>query len=270
MKLSTVKSIRKIDYLYETGDRPVQVACSDKNTYICKYMQSTNRAYKLVSELIGVLTAKAWNLSMPGYAFVDISDEHWEGCNVSHVLSAPAFGCKKLPEVTDINNMTFMQVASDEIVMRQLLGIALYDMWIANEDRTYNNANLLYDVNEKQLISIDYGGIFNMATYGYPLSLLTLQDSILYSESFTHLSKNIESDKLLQIGLSMRPYYLSSLRKCKMNIREGLLQIPSEWNMPHDVVERKVQELFKEEWTERVWLNFIDCLKESINTNQYE
>ena len=55
-----------------------------------------------------------------------------------------------------------------------------------------------------------------------------------------------------------------------MNISEGLQQIPAEWNMPHEVVKRKVQELFKEEWIEGVWLNYIECLKESINTNLYE
>ena len=35
--------------------------------------------------------------------------------------------------------------------------IALFDFWIANEDRNANNANLLYDVGRGRLISIDYG-----------------------------------------------------------------------------------------------------------------
>lgn len=53
MFVSNLHSIKQIEKQYNTGESPVLVVCSDKESYICKYMRSTSAAYKLVSEYIG-------------------------------------------------------------------------------------------------------------------------------------------------------------------------------------------------------------------------
>jgi len=58
-----LSSIKQIEKQYNTGDLPVLVVCSDKEAYICKYIPSSNSAFKLACELVGAMMANAWNLS---------------------------------------------------------------------------------------------------------------------------------------------------------------------------------------------------------------
>lgn len=51
MVIPVLVSIKAIQQQFHTGEEPVLVLCSDKNAYICKYMRSSNAAYKLTCEL---------------------------------------------------------------------------------------------------------------------------------------------------------------------------------------------------------------------------
>ena len=56
--------------VYQTGDRPILVLCSDGYHYICKYKQPGYSANKLVSELIGSSFAKLWGIPTPQVSLV--------------------------------------------------------------------------------------------------------------------------------------------------------------------------------------------------------
>lgn len=146
MAISVIDSAKRIEQQFRTGEEPVLVMCSDVNLYVCKYMRSSAAAYKLACELIGARMAEAWHLNTP-----------------------------------DITPSTYAKVPATIDSLEQLMQIALFDFWIANEDRNANNANLMYDVGRSQLVSIDYGCILNTATFEYPLSQLTTTDTILWS-----------------------------------------------------------------------------------------
>ena len=64
MDITRLDSIQDISVMYETGDLPVLVLCSDKQQYICKYMRpNATIAYKLACELIGATFAEAWKIN---------------------------------------------------------------------------------------------------------------------------------------------------------------------------------------------------------------
>ena len=69
------------------------------------------------------------------------------------------------------------EIEPSPTLLRHLAFIALFDFWMANEDRNANNYNLMYDVNAHLFVPIDYGCVFNTATYDYSLSQLTETDS---------------------------------------------------------------------------------------------
>jgi len=149
-------------------------------------------------------------------------------------------------------------------ILMQLLKIALFDFWMANEDRNANNANLLYDVEREDLVSIDYGCIFNTATFEFPLSQLTSTDTILYSDMFQHLTQERSTSSLEAMVKPLKSYYLvcvSHSRQLSMQIVDA---VPKEWNVPADIVKNKVNQLFEPEWVEGVWNNFTECMKENI------
>ena len=260
MPILLLDSVKSIERQYLTGEEPVLVMCSDKNAYICKYMRSSFAAYKLACELIGAQMAMAWHLNTPEIAFVRIRPFHWsKGSNI-----ALSIGSRKMEGVVDITPSTYREVKSSTKTLMQLLKIALFDFWMANEDRNANNANLLYDVEREDLVSIDYGCIFNTATFDFPLSQLTSTDTILYSDLFQNLMQEKSFVSLQSMVKSLKSYYLACINKSRQLSSQMVNVMPKEWNVPHVIVEKKVIQLFDSEWIEGVWNNFTECLTENM------
>lgn len=264
MAIPFLESVKAIEYQYPTGEDPVLVMCSDKNAYICKYMRSSAAAFKLACELIGSEMAMAWRLETPDIAFVQIKPEHWTGHYLPHSISAPSLGSRRIEGVVDVNPSTFDNVNSTTKVFHQLMIIALFDFWIANEDRNVNNANLLYDVVYGKLIPIDYGCILNTATFEYPMTQLTTNESILCSDLFQHLVKDKEIPNIETILDKLKKIYRTCLNNSKRQVKQILDEIPKEWNVPSNMIEAKLLQLFDEKWTENVWISFVECLNENI------
>lgn len=238
MALPFLYSAKRIEQQFHTGEEPVLVLCSDVNTYVCKYMRSSVAAYKLVCELIGARMAKVWHLNTPDVALVKIKPSHWDGMNLSHSLSAPSLGSRWLDSVIDITPSTYAKVPVNESTLQQLIKISLFDFWMANEDRNANNANLMYDVVKGQFVSIDYGCVFNTATFDYPLSQLTSTDTILWSDLFAHLKQNQEKTSLLLLE-QLKEEYGNCIQQCNSLKSEIVDEIPQEWNVPHGMIKEK-------------------------------
>lgn len=264
MDIPKIYSVKAIEQRFLTGEEPVLVRCSDKNAYICKYVRSSASSYKLVCELIGALTSKAWGIYSPEVAFVLINPRHWAGLNVSHSVSAPAFGSKRMEKVVDITPTTIAQVIPSAYTLKQLMYIALFDFWIANEDRNANNANLMYDMVNDRLVSIDYGCILNTATFDYPLSQLTSTDTILWSDLFKHISRGIKEADVIQMANELNTDYQQSIQASRLIIRSVVNQLPEEWHVASGVVEEKLHQLVREDWTNAVWENFMENLEGNI------
>jgi len=264
MKITRVESIKKIEQQFATGEEPVLVVCSNKQSYICKYMRNTASSYKLVCEFIGSIYAKQWKISTPPIAFVQIKKEHFS-INSSKNLTAPAFGSQKLESVIDLNPTTSLDISSSVEIIFQLLTISLFDFWIANEDRNWNNSNLLYDIVNKKLVAIDHGCIFNTASFDIPLSQLTSTDSILYSDLFHHLTQNHTKAKVIQVSNNLEKEYKGFIESCKQLIPSIIINTPSEWNVQKSIIQDKLEQLFEETWIEDTLKNYKEILKENLD-----
>jgi hypothetical protein len=264
MGLPKINSIKIIEQQYRTGEEPVLVMCSDMNAYVCKYMRSSSASYKLVCELIGVEMANAWQLNTPDAAFVQIKPEHWANKLIQHSISAPSLGSRHMVSVVDLTPSTLDKVEKTEDALRQLIKIALFDFWIANEDRNANNANLMYDISNGEIISIDYGCILNTATFDFPMSQLTSTDTILWSDLFSHLTNETSQTSILKIVAGLKKEYASLINRSALQAKLILEEIPKEWNVSIDLVKNKILQMFDEKWTTGVWNNFIECLNENL------
>ena len=263
MAISVIDSAKRIEQQFRTGEEPVLVMCSDVNLYVCKYMRSSAAAYKLACELIGARMAEAWHLNTPDIALVRIKSSHWAGINQSHSLSAPSIGSRWLDGVVDITPSTYAKIPATIDTLEQLMQIALFDFWIANEDRNANNANLMYDVGRSQLVSIDYGCILNTATFEYPLSQLTTTDTILWSDLFRHIAQGQEKTTIQAIADSLKEVFSENLQRVGVLVNQILDDMPEEWNVLQNVVKEKLLQLLDEHWTAEVWDNFMECLNDN-------
>ena len=259
-----IYSAKRIEQQFRTGEEPVLVMCSDMNVYVCKYMRSSAAAYKLACELVGARMAKAWQLNSPEIALVRIKSSHWGGITQSHSLSAPSIGSRWMDGVVDITPSTYDKLPANIDTLEQLIKIALFDFWIANEDRNANNANLMYDVVRNRLVSIDYGCILNTATYEYPLSQLTTTDTILWSDLFRHLARGQESATIQAIAERLKVEFHDSIQRTSVQVHQIVEEIPVEWNVLHRVVKEKLLQLFDDRWKTEVWDNFMECLNDNI------
>ena len=265
MLIPKIHSIQSISTKYNTGDEPVLVLCSDKRQYICKYMRSSATiAYKLACEYIGAQLAAIWKIHTPPVAFVNILPAHWETVNVPHSLSAPAIGFQKLDNVIDITP-TFTQIAANKKTLMQLLKIALFDFWITNEDRTYNNANLLYDLKNEDLVSIDYGGILNNVSFDYTSQQLTETDSILCADLSAHLLASVSVKEIEKALPILKADYQQIVNAARKKIESISQEMPKEWALPANKVLDKLKELVEPKWVEETWNNFVECLKSNSN-----
>lgn len=262
MKLPEVTSIRPIQMRYSTGEKPVLVECNDLHSYICKYLHSSFSAFKLVCELSGALFAQAWELKTPEVAFVKIRPADWLQREPID-FSAPSFGSQKLMGVMDVTPASIVAIKKNENVKRQLLKIALFDLWVANEDRNSNNANLLYDLVENALVAIDHGCILNTAEFDYSLSQLTCNETILASSLAHYLLDEESHDNLNKLLRELYGDYMVCVKRSLTQVDYVVRSIPGQWGVPKCVVEGKLKQLFEDGWIEECWESFVDYLNEN-------
>lgn len=274
--MKRLHSIKNIEKTYNTGEEPVLVACNDHNSYICKYSRYSGSANKLVCELMGAVFAKSWMLNTPEIAIVKVNREHVPYNMSGSFFSKPILGSLQQQNVVDITPATIPLISPSEKLCRQLMQIALFDLWLSNEDRNANNANLMYDMVNDDIIAIDYGCCFNTATFDYPLSLLTESESILCSDLFVHLASNTSHERIRQMADILLnidfPSYIHDSQIGSVvvqwdddsNEELGCDFIPSAWNIDRGRLSIKIDELLSSEWLARVKNGFIETLNTAL------
>ncbi len=148
----------------------------------------------------------------------------------------------------------------------ELLLIALFDLWISNEDRNANNYNLLCDItNGYRFVPIDHQAIFNHGSPGDKLRLLTDGDSLLSTPIFQMLFSRKELSNADKIARLKNAFY-SGISKCNSHLKAILSEIPEDWNIkPEVLVVNLRQTIFEENWLKEVWSSFLEILQITFN-----
>ena len=227
-------------------------------------MRSSATPYKLICEIIGAIFAYKWGLRIPNFALIRINAEHWTPLRTIN-LSAPAFGSMVQHDVIDVNAAWNKDIINSLSLQEQIVTTSLFDMWVANEDRNWNNANLLYDVISNNLIVIDHGCILNTATFDYDLSLLTENETILYSDLANIILLDISSEVSDKLMSKLKVFFKSLPERREEYISSVLDNIPENWNVNIELVINKLNQLFEKKWIEDCWQTFIEYFNERKN-----
>lgn len=168
---------------------------------------------------------KIWGIRTPDIAFINVLPEHIFDC-INHGLQPyffkkRCFGSLYLEQSKEFEDFLSMTKRSQlaKIHSIDLLKIALFDLWLANEDRVRNNPNLLLNFEEDggYIYAIDHERIIN-SNIGLPLSQLTHEESILAHDLLNILfkgDKNI-TKKIEEICTNFNDFVVS----CKQNLEE--------------------------------------------------
>ncbi len=267
-------SIQTSNRLFETGgSRPVLLTCNDMNDYVCKYNTGIGPALRLMCEYIGASYLKLWGLNVPDFALVSVNRDHIPSeYNINgYYFDTTCFGLKFFRDFVDVSDFTANISHQQRKAFpnrNDLLYIALFDIWLANEDRNPNNYNLLIDIeNQRNFIPIDHETLLNSRTLNQPLVELTYEDSIISSPLFLNLFGSGDFKKPLIEEL--REGFYNNVKNCRKKTANILKKIPIDWNIDKKELENKlISELFVKNWLDSSFNLFLEFLQRNLNIKE--
>lgn len=250
-------------------NKPVIVLTNDIEYYICKYNRISTVAYRLYKEYMGAVFATRFGLSVPEIALVQVAQENLTddlGISKKH-FTQPCFGSKQLTGCSEVDKHSIVQLgkATNRNQLRNdLLRISFFDIWIANEDRSHNNYNLLFTVENGlyHLYVIDHEACFNHGEFPEAaLTPISFEESLIYSDLYTALFSGRRFLKSIKMDGLKENYYLC-MQRCRKDLPEILSDVPSKWNINISGETQKLETyLLTDEWFNEAWNNFIQFLQ---------
>lgn len=269
--LHTIENIHKI---FETaGSHPLLGTCDDLQDWVCKYDRFP---VYLFNELLAAEFARIWKIRVPEIALITVKEEH-----IPKVMMPPlqknwfqkeCFGSLYLENSSEID-LTTLALFKDKNFRDKIksksdfLKIALFDIWLSNEDRNYNNSNLLLHISPEHyyfFYAIDHVAIFNSSSLKTGIYQITEDESIIKTDLAKILfSKNKHTEKII-LDLS-KNFYLC-VTECKNKLDEILQKVPASWEINGDDIKSKLENsIFTEDWQKSCDTTFRDFVQPLIN-----
>jgi len=147
------------------------------------------------------------------------------------------------------------------------LKIALFDIWLANEDRRHNNFNLLVKFDENNIkffYAIDHVDILNTSSaLRYGITALTEEETIINTELAKILFSRIRGLPLIIESL-VEKMYLCTI-DCRNKIDEIFTLIPDSWLIDkEDYKEKIITNIFSDTWKKSCENNFRSFIQSFI------
>lgn len=268
LMIKRLRSISGIQKVFDTSRSPVVVMADDFNEYVCKHSRNVPANY-LCYELISNKFLKLWGLDVPEATIMDVNPDHLKANQYSGNLQPsnffiPAVGFRYLHDSIDVNQLVVTKYSRQTKKLfakkERLLKIALFDIWMANEDRNQNNYNLLI-VNDAgkgfNLVPIDHEMVFNTGNLERGLVEITQEESLITSMLFNTLIMKQPGGKIVDLVLIIKNEFYLCIEKCYEQLDEILEDMPPAWQI--DVPAMKallIQNLFSEKWKQRAFNQF--------------
>jgi len=262
--MQTLQSIQTANHKYQTGDSPVFLLCSDWQDYVCKHALNGN-ATNLICEYLAASFLRLWELAVPEFCFIEVDYEHVKHLEIQkRNFERTCFGSrfsKHYIELTLFNDEPDIKKQAAYAAHKlNILKIALFDLWLANEDRGHNNLNLLLDVkNGYNFIPIDHGALLNSRLLEGHIALLAENECLTDTVLMRHLYPKREFSK--EFVAELKEYFYLCTLKCKQNFNEILNVTPPDWHIDLKKVADKIQnEVFADYWLDSVFDTFLDYI----------
>lgn len=268
-----LSSISPISKVFQTsGSNPVKVLCSDVNDYVCKYTRS-NPASWLFNEYIAAEFLRVWELKVPDSSIVTIKAEHLPQELISttiqpRFLNTPCFGSKYNDFGKEIDPSIQVLQGDTKIIKKikdkeNLLAIALFDLWMANEDRNHNNYNLLLNTDpDYYFVPIDHEKCFNTNSLAPQRRLVMLtEDETLINTDLARLIFQHTKDLESKVDEIARNYYLW-VPQCERNLESTINAMPEQWGIAKaEKISLLQSSLFDQSWITECETIFRDYTK---------
>lgn len=272
MTVNTITSITEPTKVFRTGQKPILIMCDDTMDYVVKYKKYGDSTPLLFEFLAGSFL-KIWELGVPDFALVQVNQDHipmgFHSDIQPYFFNDPCFGSRYSSSYNDVNSFLFTSSNYNKqkfLHKWDLFEIALFDLWLCNEDRNHNNHNLLFDLeNGNKFVPIDHQNIFNGNNLP-DLSILTESESLLYSPLVKHLFTSKDFKNIQHYTQDLEISFNDKVDACKVALGQIFNQVPDSWQIDKDDwIETLDQTIFSDYWKSHAWKTFCDYLQNFIN-----
>lgn len=273
MKINELYSITEIkpeDCYATRGSRPVRVLCNDLNYYVCKYSTKESFPYPLFNEYIAACFLKIWNLPVPEFAFVKIKKDHIQQINYPyHYFDQLCFGSRYFGEFKEVDKL-FLEIPlikkENHSGRDTFLRIGLFDIWLCNEDRHFENFNLLYNLKTNQFVPIDHVYCFNTLNLDKDAVLISENESILSSPFLSRFFCRPLQQNLNEIRLTIINEFKHNVSRCHEELDDILANLPLTWNSDPDFLKSRLEPFFGQKWLQSCADHFTALLTLNVKT----
>jgi hypothetical protein len=251
-----------------SGHSPLLVMGDDYKLYVVKNNKGKNLATELINEFLANFLLYLWNIKVPNAVYFNLDAELLESGNYSsfhkkHYYNDTCFGSEFFDPAIDLNDLMSgtNKVSYNHFNNpKDFFHIALFDIWVENDDRKPSNYNLIEipESGKFTIIPIDHAFIFGTLKYEQ-LSPLPFTPSdnehILISDlgyifkKYTNINENFITFE--------REYFYLCIDKCKKEIDKFFLQINKTYDLDENSVIKLKEFLFNTERNEKVFIEYL-------------
>jgi hypothetical protein len=260
------KAISLIKEIHTEGHSPLLVLADDFSTYYVKNTRGHNPAIQIINEFICHSLLNIWGIKNPEVAIIDVdksiltfnlSDNHR-----SYYYENITFGSKVLENVVEMNEMVGVSKRIDFNRFNNpidFLKIALFDIWVENDDRKPTNPNIiLQSINSKlEVIAIDHAFTFSTMDYSelYREGITqSFNDNILFSSFVKQILSFIRKQDFTTDSLD--EYFYICLEQSKRNFDVIAQYIPPSLGFSNELKDQLFSFLFNEDRNTKVLTEF--------------
>jgi hypothetical protein len=262
-------SVTDIQQVWDTGLAPVLVIADDMQPYVAKHARGLVPSSVLCNELLAHHYAQLWNLPVLDAALMRVDPKHIGGFSSTNCqprfFRSTCFATRFRKDSVEFNQF----LSSTNAYERQrytnrndLLRIALFDCWLANDDRTANNPNLLVTTDESgfTLRVMDHEAVFGGNNPDKPLPERTIGDSLLAHPAVAALLGKTYARDTPLVNAPVQDAYLC-VQSCEQHTDEILQRLPADWGIELAAFRLQLQErLFDPDRWKAVVQNYLDLL----------
>lgn len=268
LKPFELKKVTSIIKQYSTsGHSPYLVLTEDLDQYVLKAPLNSNGKPSIIKEFLCSQLLSIWGIRAPKAVTLCLSKDllSSEPVQKNKALQIPKtfFGSQYAQNSIDLQNFIGLKTKAGQskiINIEALIDIALFDIWIENDDRRPSNNNIILCPTQKQLQIVPIDNAFTFATLNFnSLSSENLtfsyNDSILYSPLGFYVRGLIKKNLEL-LSIAEEKFYL-----CIQRAEDNFIRIcdclPADYKLTDNesaclkaflfssVRKKKVLELFK-------------------------
>lgn len=273
MRISTIQASIIVKEFPTDGHSPLLIIGNDVKRYVAKNSKGHKPPIAVINECIANNLLNSWGISVPGFVLVSFDKLLIQSCNLSanhkvHFYNDLSFGSELIENPIDVNDFTYSVKKSfyNRIINPiDFFHIALFDLWVENDDRKPTNYNLLFQPLDSQLkiIPIDHAFIFS-----------TLKHSDLNAEMFSPIDNEhlLVSDfgRLMKHYTAIdkdfiekeKQYFYLCVDNCTNTFKEFFSELSGFFSMPDGTLEKIEKFLFNAERNKKVFEEYIYRLEQ--------